>query len=157
MSPLSLSSLRRLARWLAPAWTLGILVGCVLPGDGIPHFKWTIGVDKIAHAGLFFGFGVLWMLAARPPAGRDAPTFRTRALAVTAAGTAYGAATEFVQYVLSVYDVVYRLADPLDFAADLVGLALAVGACYGAHRYVRRAPHAARTLQPSETSSPGRS
>ncbi len=155
MSLFSPSSLRRLGRWLAPAWTLGILVACVLPGNGIPHFKWTIGVDKVAHVGLFFGFGLLWMLAARPPAARDAPTFRARALAVTAAGAAYGAATEFVQYVLGAYDVVYRLADPLDFAADLVGLALAVGVCYAAHRRAGHVPRSARTLHAPETSSSG--
>lgn len=106
---------------LAIGWTLAILVACLLPGSSVPEIAWSLSPDKIAHAGLFAGFGVLWMWAAgRGP--RDVPTRRTRALAVLAAGICFGALTEFLQYALPVE----RSADPLDFAADVVGLVAAV-------------------------------
>jgi VanZ family protein len=116
-----LARLEPVRPWLAVGWTLAILVACLLPGSSVPTIAWQISPDKLVHLAMFAGFGVLWMWAASRP-GRDVPTRRTRALWVLAVGAFYGALTEFLQYVTPVE----RAADPLDFAADLVGLVLAV-------------------------------
>ncbi len=110
---------RSLIRWAAIVWTLGILVALSLPPEDIPGPSRLLALDKIAHAVLFGGFGLLWMLALRRPAAH-------RAAGVLLAGSLFAIFTEIYQGLLP-YP---RTPDPLDALADVAGLALAVGLAY---------------------------
>jgi VanZ family protein len=101
-------------RTLAILWTLGIIVACSLPGRSLPQSS-LFEFDKLIHAGLFFGFGLLWMQALRSPP-------RTRRWRVLLAGLFFAVMTEVYQGVLP-FD---RYPDPLDALANGVGLVLAL-------------------------------
>lgn len=102
-----------MTRFLAVAWTLGILVACLIPGSQItpPSFL-PFSIDKWVHLLMFVGFGALWTT------GRLG-----RAWTVFWAGTAYGIAIEILQGLLPIG----RSPDVLDALADVVGLGLGIG------------------------------
>ncbi len=97
---------------LAVLWTVTVLAACSFPAAEItpPEFL-PLAADKWVHAGMFLVFGVLWMQAVP-----------NRAWAVLAAGVAFGIGTELWQGLLPIG----RFPDPLDAAADVVGLAIGV-------------------------------
>ncbi len=102
------------SRLLAVLWTVAILVACTVPGSGLPDSDFLpFGQDKWAHAGLFFGFGWLWVraLPARP-------------WLVVLAGVGYAVATELWQASLPTG----RSGEVLDALADVLGLALGIAA-----------------------------
>lgn len=114
---------RRWLRWAAGLWTLGILAACSLPGPSMPPAP-DLGLDKVAHVVLFFGFGWLWLISAPPAA--------TYAAWVGLAGVLYAVGTEVYQGALPFLD---RTADPYDALANLIGLSLGIAvASYQRHR-----------------------
>ena len=109
---------------IAVLWTLGVLLALFLPLSGAQTvaLSWA---DKIVHAGLFAGLGVFWMRATRRPLwGLEPPSLSVRGLFVAMGCGAFAILTEVGQSVL----LTSRRGEPLDAVADLVGLALAVGA-----------------------------
>lgn len=122
---MTLSSLATPTR-LALAWTLLILGLCTLP-SAIASKAGGFGIDKLAHAVAFAGFGWLWLRAG------------WRLGTALVLGAAFGVFIEVWQEVLPIG----RRADGWDIAADLVGLALGVGAWMALRR--RRASDAGPT------------
>jgi VanZ family protein len=104
------------AQWrvLAILWTLGIVAACSLPGRSLPQ-SGLFEFDKLIHAALFFGFGVLWLLALQAPL----PLRRWRVLFV---GLAFAVLTEVYQGVLPFE----RFPDPYDALANGLGLCAAL-------------------------------
>lgn len=102
-----------MTRFLAVAWTLGILLACLIPGSQItpPSFL-PFSIDKWVHLVMFVGFGALWTTV-RPD----------RAWTVFWVGAAYGIAIEILQGLLPIG----RSPDILDALADGVGLGLGIG------------------------------
>ena len=96
----------------AIAWTLVIVVLCLIPGSDLPDIDAPLSTDKWVHAAMFFGFGALWTMA-QP----------RKWWAVFGVGVVLGAAIEVVQYMLQWG----RSGDVWDFAADVVGLVAGMG------------------------------
>jgi hypothetical protein len=102
---------------LAIGWTLGILAACTIPGNDLPDIDLDLlRPDKIVHYSLFLGLGWFW-LRALPR------TLRYRMALVLGLGTLYAFGTEVYQGLLP-WD---RTPDPLDAAANLMGLFTAAG------------------------------
>ena len=97
-------------RWLAIAWTIIMLLGCLTPHADIPGPIVDIN-DKLMHVVIFAPFSLLWMLAG------------LRLNSVLAAGFLFGAFIEFLQYVLPIN----RSADWIDLLADCIGTVVGVG------------------------------
>lgn len=119
------------SRWLsvlAGVWTALIVIALVIPSS--PVEMRSVGLDKVAHFVLFFGFGWLWMQA-RPGAR----------LAIAAGGFVLAAASEPIQQLLPWE----RNAEVLDFVADVLGLAagIALGIWQKRRAGARAAPEAA--------------
>lgn len=104
------------AHWriLAILWTLGIVAACSLPGRTLPQ-SGLFEFDKLIHAALFFGFGVLWLLALQAP-------LRIRRWRVFLAGLAFAVLTEVYQGLLPFE----RFPDPYDALANGLGLCAAL-------------------------------
>ena len=94
--------------WAAALWTLGIAVGCALPGRALPESV-LLSFDKLLHLVAFLGFAVLWLRVAPRAVGR-----------VLAWGLAFGVLIEVYQHLAPVG----RRFDPLDVLADAAGLAV---------------------------------
>ncbi len=99
---------------LALGWTLAILVACSWPGDSLPS-SGLFQFDKLAHLGMFAGFGLLWMHALTLPLSK-------RTGLVFLIGTAYAILTELYQAWLPFE----RSAEVLDALANVIGLSLAL-------------------------------
>lgn len=96
-------------RFLAPLWTLLIIVGLSLPGSRLPDSS-LLEYDKLIHGGLFFILTVLWLAAAsrgRVDAG----------VAILVVILAFSVLSELYQAWLPFG----RHADFLDSAADAFG------------------------------------
>jgi len=109
---------------LALLWTVGVLLALFLPISGAQTvaLSWA---DKAVHAVLFAGLGIFWMRATRRPLwGIQPPSLPVRGLLVAMGCGVFAVLTEIGQSVL----LTSRRGEPLDAVADLVGLALAVGA-----------------------------
>lgn len=134
--PLSSSLQTAHYRALAALWTIGIMLAVTIPTGGVPDVHSPLGFDKVVHAILFLGFGLLWLRGLCPPeqvATSIVPS--ERSLFLLGVGVVFAMSTEIYQYVLPLE----RLADPYDAVADLVGLFVAfVGYHVYAHR--SRAP-----------------
>ncbi len=96
-------------RWLAIAWTITMLIGCLTPHDQVPDELMTWN-DKFLHIAIFALFATLWLLAGYP--------IRT----VVVAGLIVGALIEVLQYLLPIN----RSADWFDLMADGVGTGIGV-------------------------------
>ena len=121
-------------RLLAALWTVGILVAMSIPAGNLAAVEPGIGTDKIVHAFLFTGFGLLWLRGLCPPDEDKLLTcFRRRGGLFFVAGVLFAAGTEVYQHLLPVQ----RMADPYDATADLVGLTVVFVGYYVYH--VRRA------------------
>lgn len=107
-------------------WTLAIAIACAWPGTDLPDPPGTFPLDKLAHAGLFAGFGLLWMGALRGSMHR-------RSGRVLTLGLLYAAATEGTQALLPTG----RTASLLDLLADAAGLLIAVGVFFASPRLRR--------------------
>lgn len=119
-------------RLLATAWTVGILVALTLPTGSMPDAQ-TTGLDKVVHAGLFAGFGVLWLRGLCPPDAEGlAACFRWRGGVFFVGGLLFAVGTEVYQQLLPIR----RVADPYDVLADLLGFGVAFVGYYVYH--VRR-------------------
>lgn len=123
-------------RLLAVLWTVGILVALTLPTGSMPDTQAT-GVDKLVHAGLFAGFGLLWLRGLCPP-GADGlrACFRLRGGLFFVGGVLFAIGTEVYQYLLPLQ----RVGDPYDVTADLLGFVVAFVGYYVYH--VRRVDRA---------------
>ncbi|WP_263790570.1 hypothetical protein [Salinibacter sp.] len=132
-----LSSLRTVHyRLLATLWTVGILVALTFPTGSMPDAQAT-GLDKVVHAGLFAGFGILWLRGLCPPdTERLSACFRRRGGMFFVGGLLFAVGTEVYQHLLPVQ----RMADPYDVTADLLGFGVAFVGYYVYH--VRRTDRA---------------
>ena len=121
-------------RLLAALWTAGIVLAMSIPTGSFTGVQPDLRADKIVHAVLFAGFGILWLRALCPP-DKDglSARFRRRGGLLFVAGVLFAAGTERYQYLIPVQ----RMPDPYDVTADLVGLVLAFVSYYVYH--VRRA------------------
>lgn len=100
------------ARRLAVLWTVTIVVGCLIPGNGLPSLE-ILSYDKVIHVLLFVGFGWLWTTA-----------FPRQAVLVLISGIALGIAIEVAQGALPIN----RSPDVFDAIADVVGLLIGMTA-----------------------------
>ena len=97
---------------LAVVWTVLVVVVLSIPGEAVPSREMLpFAADKWVHAGMFLGIGALWLQL--PPG---------RAWAVIRGGVAFAIATELWQSM----PMIRRFTDPLDVAADTVGLVIGV-------------------------------
>ncbi len=117
-------------RLLAALWTAGIVLAMSIPTGGFAGIQPGFGADKIVHAILFAGFGVLWLRALCPP-DKDglSARFRRRGGLLFVVGVLFAAGTEGYQYLIPIQ----RMPDPYDVTADLVGLVLAFVSYYVYH------------------------
>lgn len=97
---------------LAIAWTVAVLAACSIPASQLsPPTFLPFSFDKWVHVGMFVVFGLLWTRA-RPD----------RLWLVFVAGVAFGVGIEIWQGLLPIE----RMPDPLDAAADVVGLLIGI-------------------------------
>lgn len=97
---------------IAALWTIAVLTACSIPAAQLAPLEFDLfAIDKWVHIGLFAVFGILWTQA-----------FPDRTWAVFAAGVAFGVGIEIWQGLLPID----RMPDPLDAAADVVGLMIGV-------------------------------
>jgi hypothetical protein len=104
-------------RWLAVLWTGGIVLALSLPTASFAGVEPALGADKVVHALLFAGFGVLWMRAFSPPTAGWTHV-RDRGGRLFLVGALFAGGSELYQQVLPLR----RVADPYDALADVVGL-----------------------------------
>lgn len=111
-------------RLLAVTWTVLILLALTVPMPSPPSVDpGGIGLDKIVHFALFFGFGLLWMhgLHRRRPS-RGKRTSIERAAVLLLVGLVLSILTEWIQSHLA-----YRSGEVADVIANVLGLATAIG------------------------------
>lgn len=115
---------QRIAMAAAICWTLLIVVAVLVPGQHVPRQP-VFEFDKLIHAGLFFGFTLLWTFAlARGSLWR---TFIVLCVAIS-----FGLLTEWIQGQLP-----YRRSmDQFDMLANGAGafLAFLIWVMFGARR-----------------------
>ncbi|NBB75070.1 MAG: hypothetical protein GVY35_15580 [Bacteroidetes bacterium] len=111
-------------RILAVGWSLAILVAYSVPTTGLPSST-LLQIDKAAHFVMFLGFGFLWMHAIHPrrPDAQRKATSPVRAFALIGVGIGLSVLAELYQTMLP-----RRAAEPYDAAANILGVAVAVGA-----------------------------
>jgi hypothetical protein len=116
---------------MAVFWTLAILVLCWLPRElvneveGESSFFEIPYLDKFIHWGVFAAFAVLWLRVGGS---------RHRYAWVALAGGALAAVTEIVQQIPSIG----RDAELADFAIDLFGVLIGIGAARWVEPLLRR-------------------
>ena len=110
-------------RVLAVGWTAAIVVAYSIPNPNVTP-ETALQLDKIAHFGMFLGFGFLWMhaLHRRPPDGHRKSTSVRRAVLLLTLGLSLSILAEFYQELLP-----RRAAEPYDAAANISGLLIAIG------------------------------
>lgn len=110
-------------RWMAVLWTGAIVAVCSLPAESLASVQPAMGADKVAHFGLFFVFGGLWMRALYPP-GRSVTgvSLRRQVLRLLVGGGLLAGGTEVYQHLLPLQ----RMGDPYDALANGGGLLLSV-------------------------------
>ncbi|WP_245877905.1 VanZ family protein [Spirosoma fluviale] len=94
-----------LVRWMAIAWTIIMLIGCLTPHTELPDELLTWN-DKGQHLSIFALFAILWRMTGFP--------FVT----VMVVGLLFGGLIEVLQYILPIN----RSGDWMDLAADFVGV-----------------------------------
>ncbi len=94
---------------LAIAWTIGIFIGCSLPGKDLPSISLFDHFDKVVHFTFFAIFFILWYISFNPK-----PYIPYYLLLLTAF---YGFGIEWYQ----LNCVVGRSFDILDGIADTIG------------------------------------
>ena len=114
--------------WVVAVATLGAVVVLSLgpPPSGLEAFP---GADKLWHAIAYAGCTGSWLLAAVWRPGRGPGAFPRAGIPIVVGAAVLGGAIELVQRVFS------RSADPLDWLADLAGIALASGGWLVARRF----------------------
>lgn len=99
-------------RFLAPLWTLLIVVGLTLPGSRLPDSS-LLEFDKLIHGGLFLVLTILWLAALSRASFGPAFAVLTIILAFSVLSELYQGWLPFGRH-----------ADFLDSAADAVGAVL---------------------------------
>lgn len=118
-------------RLLAVVWTIGIVLIVTIPTGGLPEVRSAVGLDKIVHAALFAGFGILWLRGVCPPDKNGLSScFPWRGFLLFSAGVLFAAGTEVYQHLAPIA----RRGGPYDAAADLFGLLVAFGGYYVYHQ-----------------------
>lgn len=116
---------------LAGLWTVGILLAVTIPTGSIPEVHSPFGLDKVVHAVLFAGFGLLWLRGLCPPARiRGSSHMSKRGVLLLVGGIFFALGTEVYQH----FAPIERTADPYDAVADLIGFLVAFG---GYQLYIR--------------------
>lgn len=114
-------------RVLAACWTVGIVLLVTIPTGDLPKMSSVFGLDKLVHAVLFTGFGILWLRGLFPPVpGKGLSSRHWWGLLLFVGGALFAVATEVYQSVA----LPARTGNAYDTAADLVGLLIAFGAYY---------------------------
>ena len=108
-------------RALAILWSLGIIVAYSLPGSTLPAGPELLGWDKIAHFGLFAGFGFLWMRVLHPRRGTSRATVPKRMIVFLLVSLLLAVSGEVYQSLLP-----ERTPDPYDALANALGVSAAV-------------------------------
>jgi hypothetical protein len=110
-------------RWLAVLWTAAILGGLSLPPSSLSPAQTLLSFDKLIHAVLFGGFGLLWMRVLCPPeAAGNGASLRWRGGQLLGMGVLFAGGTEVYQQIMPVR----RMGDPYDALADAVGLLVGI-------------------------------
>ncbi len=95
---------------LATAWTVIILVLCLIPGNNLPEVKLWEHTDKLIHFTLFFVLQMLW--------GAAFPAYKFKILLLA---SVYGIAIELIQHNY----IPFRSFDVWDWVADTAGALVA--------------------------------
>jgi VanZ family protein len=135
----------RLISWvLAVGSTLVILVACFFPARAFPKVH-TVDADKLVHAAMFLIWALAWLAAV----GKG----YFRLVVVLLAGILFAALTEVAQGYLPWR----RSADWWDWAADVLGVALACAGWWVVGRYAPQRKRATPQSVSAETGEHGRS
>lgn len=116
-------------RILAVLWTTAIVIAYSIPAPNVAPDT-ALQIDKIAHFGMFLGFGFLWMHALHPRRlrhNRKVVSWRRTAL-LLGIGVGLSVLAEIYQELLP-----RRAAEPYDAAANLFGLLVAIGIFWWRH------------------------
>jgi len=105
------------AKILAIVWTVLIATSCLLPASTFKEFSFDslIGIDKIIHLTIYFGFVILWALVT------DQLTFKYRIILLSV-GISYGILIEILQANMSLG----RSYDLADIIANSIGCVLGI-------------------------------
>ena len=119
------------------AWFFIVLVLTCMPGSDLPKIRWLDGIyfDKWVHAGMFGG---LMFLFSYPffKSGFSTTQRLHYFIRIALASSIWGLTIEFIQK----YFVTSRDFELLDWAADTVGVLIALWCCwYWNNKQVRRA------------------
>ena len=91
------------------------------PGSYLPHVNTSLGLDKVAHALMYFAFAFLCLWGYRENYFSKGKTYRKKALFITILiSIAYGALTEILQETV----FIKRTGSWYDFLADAIGASL---------------------------------
>ena len=98
-----------------------ILLLTGLPGSFIPKTKPIVGLDKVVHMLMYFGFIYLTLWGYRKPYRENGKNYRNKAIGITLAiGIVYGVLTEIMQETL----IPGRVGSVYDWIADTIGCLL---------------------------------
>lgn len=133
-------------RLLAVLWTIVLVLAVTVPTGNIPRVQSTSGLDKLAHAVLFAGFGILWLRGLCPPVeGGLSSRFPWRGGLFLSVGILFAVATEVYQHLAPIE----RMGSAYDLGADLFGLLVVYGAYYAYHQHLSPRTSAERQAGPS--------
>lgn len=117
-------------RLLAVLWTVGLILAVTLPTGNVPRVQPAPGFDKIVHAVLFGGFGILWLRGLCPPIENGLSSrFPWRGFLLLSVGVLFAVGTEVYQHLAPIE----RMGSTYDVAADLFGLFVAFAGYYAHH------------------------
>lgn len=108
-----------------------ILLLTGLPGSVFPVVKPILGLDKVVHLLMYFGFAFITLWGYRKPYKENGDAYQKKALwTVLAISIAFGALTEIIQETL----IPTRTGSVYDWIADAIGSILGVTIYYFFHR-----------------------
>lgn len=117
--------LEKLTRNIYPGLLCGIVILILtgLPGSCFPHVKPAIGLDKVAHIGMYAAFAFLSVWGYRQQFTQKNKKGKQKALLLTFfISICYGALTEIMQETICYQ----RTGSVYDFIADVIGSLLGI-------------------------------
>ena len=108
-----------------------ILLLTGLPGSYLPKVKPILGLDKLVHLLMYFGFAFITLWGYRKPYNDNGQAYRKKAIwLVFSISIVFGAITEIMQETL----IPLRTGSIYDWIADAIGSLLGVAIYYFFHR-----------------------